>query len=158
MIGLLLASIFGCAVRGAYVGLVDAPESTDAAGPVLLREYEGGRWRLALGEDAAPLRWADGVRVEVRGARVGRRISVQDWRVLDAGDGSGGFVGVLRTYGSRIVIDDRNTGATLLVDDLSAVRLRALAGHPVLLLGHVTGGNIVTVRAYRALEAPAPAP
>ncbi len=149
--------MIGCAVRGAYVGLVDAPEAADAAGPVLLRAYDGERWRLALGAEGAPLRWADGVRVEVRGARFGRRVAVQDWRVLDAGDGSGGFVGVLRTYGSRIVIDDRNSGATLLIDDLSADRLRWLAGHPVLLLGHVTGGNIVTVRAYRALEAPVPA-
>ncbi len=158
MLSILLAVSLGCAVKGSYVGLVDAPEDVEATGPVRLRAYDGRAWRLGLDEASAPLRWADAVRVEVLGPRVGRRILVQDWRVLDSGDGSGGFVGLLRPYGSRLVIDDRNTSSTLLIDDRSAERLRALEGRTVLLLGHVTGGNIVTVRAYRLLEAPAASP
>jgi hypothetical protein len=67
---------------------------------------------------------------------------VKDWYVQDAGDGSGGFVGRLRTYGTRLVLDDRNTKRTLVIADGTAPELRQLVGEEVLLLGHVVGGEI----------------
>jgi hypothetical protein len=134
----------------------------DDAGRVRLDPYAAGASTvLHLAEASRALEGAHGAIVEVRGARVPGHLWVRDWRVLDAGDGSGGFVGVLRPHGSRWLLDDRNTASTLLVDDLSAARMRAEGVRPgstVLLSGHVVGGGIVTVVAYRVLLAPTEAP
>ena len=145
MMSLLLTTLLACAVT--RTGLVHA----EGEG-VSMTVYDGGaRLALALDDVSAPLRGADGVVVEVRGPLVGGRLRVRDWRVLDAGDGSGGFVGPLVPWGARLRIEDRNSGSTLLVDDASAVKLRGLEGHTVLLMGHVIGGGIIEVVAVRDL-------
>ena len=143
--------LFACA--GMRTGVVQV----DDAGRVRVLPYaEGAGTTLHLSGDARALAGADGVIVEVTGPRAPGHLWVRDWRVLDAGDGAGGFVGVVRTHGSRWVIDDRNTSTTLLVDDLSAARMRedgVRPGSTLLLSGHVVGGGIVTVFAYRTLLA-----
>ncbi len=141
-----LAVSLGCAVT--RTGLVRAGED----GAVTMTVYDGGaRLGLSLDDASAPLRAADGVVVEVRGPLLAGRLRVRDWRVLDAGDGSGGFVGPLVPWGARLRIEDRNSGSTLLVDDASALKLRGLEGHTVLLMGHVIGGGIIEVVAVRDL-------
>jgi hypothetical protein len=60
-------------------------------------------------------------------------------------------VGPLVPWGARLRIEDRNSGSTLLVDDASALKLRGLEGHTVLLMGHVIGGGIIEVVAVRDL-------
>lgn len=143
---MLLAALLGCAVHTTRSGLV---EPTD--GPVNLRTYEGRVYRLQLDEDSAPVRYLDNVVVKVEGARLFRTLWVQDWYVQDAGDGSGGFVGRLRTYGARLVVDDRNTKRTLVIADGTARELVAHVGQDVLLLGHVVGGETIEVVAFRVL-------
>ena len=147
MMSLLLSTLLACAVT--RTGLVHAAGEGDG---VSMTVYDGGaRLALALDDASVPLRGADGVVVEVRGPLVAGRLRVRDWRVLDAGDGSGGFVGPLVPWGARLRIEDRNSGSTLLVDDASALKLRGLEGHTVLLMGHVIGGGIIEVVAVRDL-------
>ncbi len=145
---MLLAALLGCALHTSRAGLV---EPTD--GSVRMRTYEGGVYRLHLDEDGAPLRYLQNVVVKVEGPRLGRGIWVRDWYVQDAGDGSGGYVGRLRVYGARLVVDDRNTKRTLVIADGTAPELRAHAGKVVLLLGHVVGTETIEVAAFRVLEA-----
>jgi hypothetical protein len=92
--------------------------------------------------------------VEVTGPRIGRRLVVRDWRVLDAGDGSSGYVGTLRVFGNRLLLDDRNSASTIVIDDALAPQLRPWAGHPVLVIGHITGPGTVVPVAWRLLEPP----
>ncbi len=115
---------------------------------------DGAALGLILDDDSAPLRGLHGCTVEVEGIRVGHALAVRDWHVRDAGDGSGGFVGVLRAYGARLVIDDRNTATTLILEDASSGSLRPLVGHPLLLIGTVVGGNTIRVVAWKQLDLP----
>ncbi len=144
--------LLGCALHAQRTGLVLPGDA-----PVRLQEYEGGTVRLCLDEESDAIRFLDRTVVVVEGPRVGCLV-VRDWRVQDAGDGSSGFVGGLRTYGSRLVIDDRNTRRTLIIADGTAPELRPHAGHPVLLLGHVVGGETIEVAAWRPLYAVRAAP
>lgn len=143
---MLLALLLGCALHQQRAGLV-RPED----GRVWLDAYQGGQTPLILGPESEPLRYLEGCVVEVSGPRTPAGLVVEDWHVRDAGDGSGGFVGLLRAYGGRLVIDDRNTGSMLIVDDEQVPQLRAVAGQPVLLVGTVVGAGVVRVMAFRVL-------
>lgn len=143
---MILAALLGCALHTTRAGLV---EPTDGA--VRMRTYEGRVYRLHLDEDSAAIRYLDKVVVKVEGPRLFRGLWVKDWHVQDAGDGSGGFVGRLRRYGARLVIDDRNTQRTLVIADGTARELNAHIGQEVLLLGHVVGGETIEVVGFRVL-------
>lgn len=142
----VLLLLAGCALHAHVTGLV-LPD-TD---PVELRAPQGKEYHLRLDAESDPIRYLHDCIVVVEGPRVGGKVLVRDWYVQDAGDGSGGFVGILRVYGARLVIDDRNTQTTLLIDDEAAGQLRAWVGRPVLLMGHVSGGNTVMPMAWRLL-------
>lgn len=145
---MLLTALLGCALHTSRAGLVEPPEG---AGPVRMRTYEGKVYRLRLDDESAAIRYLDKVVVKVEGGRLFKTLFVEDWHVQDAGDGSGGFVGRLRRYGGRLVIDDRNTRRTLVIADGTAPELRDYAGKDVLLLGHVVGGETIEVAGYRVL-------
>ncbi len=144
---MLVALLVACALHAERSGMV-RPEGER----VWLDAYQGGRTGLILGEVGAPIRFLDGCVVEVVGVLTPAGLVVEDWHVRDAGDGSGGFVGLLRTYGGRLAIDDRNTDAMLLLDDEQVPQLRAYAGNPVLLVGTVIGPGQVRVMAFRVLR------
>ena len=150
-LGLLLS----CAFHVRQSGLVD-PDGAS----VYLRGYSGGRIPLVLDEDSAPVRFLQGCVVEVEGTRTPAGLVVSNWSVKDAGDGSSGFVGTLHAYGARVLLEDRNTGTTLVLDDAQAGALRAYDGAPVLVIGTVVGAGTVRVMAWRLLQAddPVPAP
>ena len=146
-----LLFVFACAFHVERSGLVQ-PE----AGAVWLAGYQGGRVALLLDADSAPIRYLNGCVVEVSGVRTPAGIVVEDWHVEDAGDGSGGFGGTLQAYGARLLLDDRNTRSTLVIDDAAVPQLRAYAGRSVLIVGTVVGSGQVQVMAWRLLEEPAP--
>ncbi len=149
---LLAALLGGCAAH--QVGLIVAdPLKSD---PAELRLPRGGDIKLATPGPAGPLRYLNGCVVDVHGSYAFRTFTVRDWRVLDAGDGSGGYVGILRAYGARLVVDDRNSGATVVLDDLTAAPMRPYVGLPVLVIGHATGEGYVVPVAYRVLAATSP--
>jgi hypothetical protein len=150
---MLLLALLGCALHTSRAGLVQPGDDV-----VTILAYDGTSYRLHLDEDSEAIRYLDRTVVKVEGRRLGRGLWVKDWYVQDAGDGSGGFVGRLRAYGSRLVIDDRNTKRTLVIADGTAPELRDLVGENVLLLGHVVGGETIQVAAYRHLAPDASAP
>lgn len=129
------------------VGLVVAEEGA----PTWVRDQAGQLTRLRTTGEAAPLAYLGGCIVELDGPLLFGRMFVRDWRVLDAGDGSGDFVGTLRAYGARLLLDDRNTGSTLVLDDGAVSQLRPYVGFPVLVIGHITGAGYVVPVAFRVL-------
>ncbi|MSQ03448.1 MAG: hypothetical protein EXR71_16420 [Myxococcales bacterium] len=150
---MLLAFALSCAFHVDRSGLVYADE-----GIVWLGGYQGGRVSLLLDAESAPIRYLVGCVIEVTGLGTPAGILVQDWHVTDAGDGSSGFVGMLQAYGARLLLDDRNTRSTLVIDDDAVPQLRAFAGRPVLVVGTVVGPGQVRVMAWRLLDETAPAP
>ncbi len=143
---MLLSLVIACALHVERAGMV----TPDAKG-VWLDGYQGGRIALILSEASLPIRYLAGCVVEVRGMQTPAGIVVDDWVVKDAGDGSGGFVGTLQAYGARLLLEDRNTGTTLTLDDQQVPELRAYAGKPVLIVGTVVGAGQVRVMAWRLL-------
>ena len=131
------------------MGLVIADPSANA--PTMVRDQAGVVTRLGTKGDAAPVAHLNGCIVEVDGPLLFGTLQVKDWRVLDAGDGSGNFVGPLRAYGARIVLDDRNSGSTVILDDLTAAPLRPYLGLTVLVIGHLTATGYVVPVAFRVL-------
>ena len=114
-------------------------------------ENDGRRTRLVLGEGSEPIRYLDGVVVEVEGPRFGRRVVVQDWTVGLTDTGAMPFVGVLTLYGSNWLIEDRVSGGTVLLDPATLLGLEAHKGQPVLVEGFVAGPQRIRVVRWRAL-------
>lgn len=135
-------------MKATRTGLVLPPDE----GRVYLAEPDGSRIALGLDGESAPLRHLHGVVVTVTGPRMGRRVLVRDWWVLDAGDGSNGYVGRLVVQGMRVFIEDRNSATLVVLDDQHSSELRPYAGKMVLLIGHVIGPNTVTPVVWRLLE------
>ncbi len=121
--------------------------------PVTLRTEQGDETRLVTQGEGAPVAFLGGCIIEVDGPLILGALHVRDWRVLDAGDGSGNFVGTLRAYGARLILDDRNSGTPVILDDLTAAPLRPYVGLPILIIGHVTGAGYVVPVAFRVLAA-----
>ena len=126
--------------------------SEGAVRGVDLVDQKGRRWHLVVTGEAAPVSRLDGCVVEVSGARLGRRVFVAEWRVLDAGDGSAPYIGVLRRYGSHWALDDRASGSTLLLAEPTFADLLTHEGQLVMVVGFVDGAHRVRVVAWRALS------
>ncbi len=140
---LALAFLPACAWRSHLSGLVDPPRH--------LRLYDGTRVRLRLDEESEPIRYLQGCVVRVEGNKFGPLFSVKDWYVEDAGFGYGAFVGRLRVVGTRALVDDRRTNTTLVLDPVSAIRLRAYDGLVVLIVGPLVGPSEVQAMSWRVL-------
>lgn len=110
----------------------------------------GQHWQLVLNEESRPLLGLDDFTVEVTGPRLGRRVFVQDWQVVDSRMG-GSFVGLLHEWGAQLAIDDRNTHSTLALDPITAEALRPYIGQMILVVGPVVGNRQVQVVAFRVL-------
>lgn len=141
-----LLALVACTLHATRTGLVvPAGDSLD------LRGYQGEVHHLRLDADSEALRYLEGLGVVVEGRELGRTVYVRDWHMRDAGDGTAGFVGVLGAHGARLVIDDRNTGTRLFLDDSDVAALRPHVGKMVLLVGPVVGRGIIDVMAFRVL-------
>jgi len=141
---MLLAS---CVLHANRAGLVQVEGER-----VLLVAPDGSALRVQPTLEGAPLRYLEGARVSVEGRLVGRRLRPRDFTVTDAGDGSAPFVGPLRRYGSNWLIDDRNSGATILLDEDSLGDLRDHEGRLVMVIGYVVGAQRVNVVMWKVLE------
>ncbi|MEC7948049.1 MAG: hypothetical protein VX265_10805 [Myxococcota bacterium] len=143
---MLLMLLVACSLHAPHTGLVQT-----GSGDLLMVGEHGERFRIVAREDASPLQHLEGCTVEVSGPRLGRRIWVDDWKVLDAGDGSMPFVGVLRRDGMQWSLRDRNSGSTVRLDPASLAGLEVHEGSPVLVIGYVLGAHRVNVVRWKAL-------
>ncbi len=137
----------GCTASTRYIGLVDA----NAPGTVRLVETSGQTYKLATGEDTPLFEDLGGCSVMVEGPRRGRTVAVRQWVVTDAGDGSAPYIGTLTREGMRWSVKDRQTGATIFLEEASLGDLRDHAGRTVLVAGYVSGPHTVNVVRWRLL-------
>jgi hypothetical protein len=144
---LLSASLVSCVAS--HRGLIEL--RGEAAAGVVLCTPEGRHITLRSAEEMGLLRALEGCTVEVTGPRAGGSLLVQDWSVVEAGDGSAPYVGVLRNHGSNLVIDDRNSGMPLVLDEASAALMSRHAGRMVMISGYVVGAQLLHVVNFRVL-------
>ncbi len=145
----------GCSVHYNAKGLVfqDAAPGGMTSGPLFMGTSEGKVLRLHLGDDAKYFEFLIGCGAEVEGARLGRQLWVDSWTIVDAGDGSAPFLGVLVEKYGRLMIHDINTDTEveLLVDALD-VDVWSLLGQPILVTGIVVGQHQVRVMSVKLLS------
>lgn len=148
---LMALSMFGGCVA-THRGLValESGGEGEAAGP-RLETLDGHSFALRSTEELELLRSLGGCTVEVAGPVMARSMLVQRWAVLDAGDGSVPYVGLLRQHGSNMVVDDRGSGMPLVLSDTSAARLRGYVGKVVMISGYVVGAQLLHVVNFRVL-------
>jgi hypothetical protein len=141
----------GCAVQ--VHGLVEPV----AAGAGLLLP-DGTRLRLiSIEADGVDLAALDGYLATFEGQRVFRTLRVSDWSVHEGTHGLTAWVGELRWMGTRMGIQDRNSGSFYILNQAAAEVLHDLEGEVVLVEGYVDGPNEVHVLYWLSLH-PARAP
>ena len=113
---------------------------------------DGREWRLVSGTHAAVLENAHGVTVQLEGARLGRTLWVNHWTITDGGDGSSPYVGTLRRLGQQWMLDDLNSGSTIIFVDQSLGALTDYEGHIVMVSGFVTGAHRINAVRWTVLE------
>ncbi len=145
-----LSSIGGCVATHRGLVALESSGEGEVSGPQL-ETLEGRTIALRSTEEMELLRSLDGCTVEVEGPVMARSMLVQQWVVLDAGDGSVPYVGLLRQHGSNMVIDDRSSGMPLVLNDASAARLGGYIGKVVMISGYVVGAQLLHVVNFRVL-------
>jgi len=147
---LALSLISGCVATHRGLVALESGVGGEPAGP-RLETLDGRSFALRSTEQMELLRSLGGCTVEVEGPVMARSILVQQWSVLDAGDGSVPYVGLLRQHGSNMVIDDRGSGMPLVLNDTSAARLGRYVGKVVMISGYVVGAQLLHVVNFRVL-------
>jgi hypothetical protein len=142
----MLWIFLACAPHLVTTGLIRVEPAS-----VELDTMRGQHWQLVLQPDSEALRRLQDCTVEVTGSRLGSRVYVHDWRVLDSKMGGGAFVGTVREWGAQIAIDDRNTRSTVALEPTSGEALRPYLGQVVMVVGPVVGNRQVEVVAFRVL-------
>ena len=117
---------------------------------LVLVESDGTRWKLEAGLEQPMLEQLEDCTLEVDGNRVGKRVIVRDWKVLAAADGSAPYLGVLRQHGNNLVLDDRNSGATFILE--KSEELRPHASKTVMVIGYVAAPHVVVVMGWKVLD------
>lgn len=138
--------LLGCAPHLVLTGVVQQED-----GDLVLRTMQGQHVQLAGQAEMDALDDLHDCTLTVSGPRLGNRLFVKDWQVVDSVYGPGVFVGVLREWGAVLAIEDRNTGSTLALASGSGEMLRSFVGETVLVVGPVVGDRQVQVVAFRVL-------
>lgn len=139
---MLLFFLMSCAIKS-YHGLLTLENNT----PTIV-DIEGQRYALHLGEDASFFSKLDGVVMRVEGPALMRHIMVQDWTVMDAGDGSAPFIGILYRQGVQWMMKDIQSGAELIIEGSAP---DWSIDDVVLIIGYVSGTHRIRVVSYRNL-------
>ena len=137
---LLLLLALGCSLHATPSGVL-----MESDGGTQMMGQDGRPWRLQAGDHREVLEGAVGATVQLEGVRLGRRLWVRDWRITDAGDGSAPFVGQLRRFGSQWLVDDMNSGSTVVLVEESLGELVQHEGSLVMISGYVVGAHRVNV-------------
>ncbi|MBA2320792.1 MAG: hypothetical protein H0V89_06520 [Deltaproteobacteria bacterium] len=144
----IVAALFpapGCAVR--LRGVIEAPEGT-----ARLRLLDGHSLRLIAAGPAAGLGSLDGSWVEITGQRTLGTVRVAWWTVTEGPHGFPAYVGVLQPFGSQLGLEDRASGATLLLDDAAVAALWPERGRLVVLEGYIDGPHRLHVTWSKVVE------
>ena len=120
-------------------------------GAVGFVDASGKEWELGLYGDAKALETLAGCGVELEGRKYRGRLSVQDWRVIAATDGSEPFIGPLIRHGSNLVIQDRTTNGLIVLEHKSSADMAEVVGDMVMVMGFVVGPQVVRVVAWQVL-------
>lgn len=118
----------------------------------MMMGQDGREWRLIAGDADSILRGAMGASVQLTGARLGRTLWVQDWKITDGGDGSAPFVGELRRFGSQWLVDDQNSGTTISLAEESLGSLSEHEGEWVMISGYVVGAHRINVVRWSLID------
>ena len=132
----------GCSLSSSHKGLV----TSSSAIVTIVDVHE--KSRRIISDETAILQQLDGCIVEVEGMRFGKWMIEQNWRILDAGDGSFPFLGKIEQRGIQYFIHDHNTQSMFRLDgdfDFSTV-----VDKNVLVVGFVIGSH--DVRVLRIVE------
>lgn len=140
---MVLSLLLGCmqSVNGVVVDEEEKLRLYQGSGPVLT---------LYPGESNPEVAYLQDCTVELDGRMVGRRFLVDEWQVLAAADGSAPFVGVVIRDGDRLVLRDHNSGAVYVLAGHD--ELAAFEGRPLLVIGFITGPQVVQVMGWRVLD------
>lgn len=139
-----LCLLVGCATH--VTGLVSPID-----GRPTLTESDGRSVRLVLSAASSPLGYLDGHLTEVWGRRGLGRLVVEDWKVREGLHGLPAYVGELNAQGIQLGLEDRNSGAYFLIDELASEDLAPFVGRTVLVEGYVEGAHRVRVLYWRVL-------
>lgn len=138
----MLLFLIACSIKQHH-GLLVNHESKMA-----LVDIQGKEYSLHLGEDGQFLQHLQGVILRVDGPKLANHIWVTNWRVVDGGDGSAPYLGILYRQGIQWMINDIQSGSKLLIDNSSE---EWKEGQAILIVGYVTGKHRVHVVSYRIL-------
>jgi len=87
----------------------------------------------------------EGLGISVTGSRIGPYIFVRRWHIVDGGDGSVPFVGVLRRHGSQFLLADRYSGGDYILDFSGQVSFRPVSGDTNKQVDEFIGLDVVVV-------------
>ena len=104
--------------------------------------------RRIISDDTNILQQLDGCIVEVEGIRLGPWMIEQDWRILDAGDGSFPFLGKIEQRGIQYFIHDHNTQSMFKLQ--GEQDFSSFTDKKVLIVGFVIGSH--DIRVLRIIE------
>jgi hypothetical protein len=119
---------------------------------VELRLLDGGAYVLRLSDGTEPLGYLDGHIVQVAGRRVGRKVKVERWSIVEGLSGMPVYVGIVRRQGEGVALIDRQTGETWGLDPTASATLASWIGKVVLVEGYATGPSQLTTTAWRPLD------
>lgn len=142
-----LCTLPACAVR--LRGVIEAPE-----GVPKLRMIDGRSLRLVATGPAAGLGALDGSWVEVTGERTLGVVRVSWWTVTEGPHGFPAYVGILQAFGSQLGLEDRASGATILLDDAAVEALWADRGRLAVIEGYIDGPHRLHVMNAQVVDEP----
>ena len=138
---ILLFILGGCSLSSTHKGLI-----TNAKIVTVVDMNE--RKRRIISDNSKTLEQLDGCIVEIEGLRIGNWMIEQEWRILDAGDGSFPFLGKVEQRGIQFFVHDHNTKSMFKLDGKQD--FSAFIDKEVLVVGFVTGSH--SIRVLRILE------
>ncbi len=146
---LLVAALStGCTVTK-HAGLLNG--EPDA----LTLQRPGEKRALTIKDSATPAVMDQllGCVLEVEGKRKIDAFHVSRWRVLDAGDGSMPYVGVLSRFsaGGQVAVADQQTGRLIKIHPDDSLRFSDHIGQLVLVMGYQVGADTIRVVGFRRL-------
>ena len=131
----------GCSLSATHKGLI-----TNAKMVTIVDVNE--QKRKIFSDEAKTLHQLDGCIVEIDGPRLGPFMIEQNWRILDAGDGSFPFLGKIEQRGIQYFIHDHNTQSMFKLE--GEQDFSPFTDKKVLIVGFVIGSH--DIRVLRIME------